>query len=503
MAYAKSKAAVGLYITMRSVTVAQVKPTLHGPRLAKSTQVKIKSEQPTREEIIEIIQEAFKQSKIENKEIVSGLVSKEVMIRFFRMPRIPKEEQKNAVKFEAKRYIPFRIEEVASGFQVVEKKGELKLEVIFAASKKDYIDDHLSLLRQGGLIPVALEPACFSILRTLYFTGQIKKIETVAVVNIDSSATEIIIVRDGIPYLSRTLTLTISGTQTLLDSLLGEIQISFDYCRRIFPGDSVNRIILYGGEGEFKEADESLSKELKIPVVKANPIEALDGKQYFSVEFSIAHGLALKGLVKSQLEIELYTEEKVVPEEKKRLTRVTVVSLVPALLVLVTLYLFMSQGVTELRIELNQTKQAKIKTKLVPFDAPGSQIEEIKIEISKRLGILERLIGNRIYWARKFSELSIMLPRPPGGGIWFEEIKIDERINKRAKLIQRSLTLKGNVFLQDSSAEMEFLNIFLAELKKEKAFYKGFQEAKLTSVSREKSGDYEVTKFEITCSGGE
>ena len=497
MAYAKSKTPVGLYITKGSVTVAQVKPTLRGPRLIKSAQVKIKSEQPAREEIIEIIQEAFKQSKIENRGVVSGLVGKEVMIRFFRMPRIPKEERKNAVKFEAKKYIPFRIEEVASDFQVTEKKGEPKMEVIFAASKKDYINNHLSLLQQAGLTPVVLEPACFSILRTLYFTGQIKKIETVAVVNVDSSNNvEITVVRDGIPYLSRALTLTISGTQTLLDSLLNEIQISFDYYRRQFPGDSISRIILYGEEAELKEADESLSKELKIPVLKANPVKALGGKQYPGAEFSICFGLALKGLVKPQVEIELYTEE-VVPEEKKRLIKATVAASLPAVLILVALYLFMSKGVAELRTELNKTKQARIKTDLVSFDASGPEMEEIKIEISEKLRILKRLIGERIYWTTKFNELPKNLPE----GIWFEEIKLQERVSEGARRTQISLILKGNVYLGDVSGEMELLNKFLSDLKKNRAFFEGFQEAKLTSVKRGKSGDFEVTKFEISCSG--
>lgn len=497
MTSAKSMATVGLYITKDAVTVAQVKRTLHGPRLTKSAQVKIKSEQPNKEEIIEAIQEAFNQSKIENKEVIFGVVDKEVMIRFFRMPCIPKQERKNAVKFEAKRYIPFRIEEVVLGFQATEKKDESKLEVIFAASKKGHINNYLSLLREGGLNPVALEPACFSILRTLYFTNQIRKIETVAVVNIDSSAAEITVVRDGIPYLSRALSLNVSNIQPLLDSLLGEIQLSFDYYRRQFPGDNINRIIFYNEREGLKEVNESLSKELKIPVVKANPVEALSGRQYSSVEFSIVYGLALKGLIKSQLEIELYTEEKVVPEEKKRLVKATVASLLPALLALIALYLFMSRGVTELKAELNKTKQARINTDLVPFDASHSKIEETKIEISERLRILKRLISDRVYWTTKFDELPKFLPE----GIWFEEIKLEEKLTEGTRYSQSYLILKGNVFLQDTPGEMELLNKFLIDLKKNGTFFEGFQEVKLTSVSQGESVGFEVTKFEISCQG--
>lgn len=495
MDYAGLKATVGLYITKATVTVAQVKPTVRGPQLIKSAQVKVESEQLKREELVKVINKAFAKAGIESKKVVSGLSGIDVMIRFFRMPVVSKEEQKSAARFEAKKYIPFRIEDVTSASWIIEKRGEPNMEVIFAACKKEYIDDHLSLLKAAGLTPKALEPASIGLLRVLYSSGQIKKMETIAVVNANLSNTEMTIVRNGIPYLSRELTLNVSDTKSFIDNLLGEMQLSFDYYRRQFPGDSISKIILYAEE-KLKEADESLSKELSIPVVRANPLEGLDkGQRSSSVELSIASGLALRGLIKPQVEIELYVDKDKSPQERKKLIKAAVITSLPAILILIALYLFMSNGVTKLKAELNKAKEARIKTDLISFDMSPTEMKRLKAKIGKKLIIFKKLMDDRIYWTAKFDELAKILPE----GVWFEEVKFQERVSKGMKKIQRSFTLKVKAFLGDAGSELELVNKFLSDLKNNKKFFEGFQEAELTFVNRGEDKGFQITKFEILC----
>jgi len=136
--------------------------------------------------------------------VVTAIPSEEVMVRYFQMPKIPKQEIETAVNFEAKHYIPFRMEDVVSDFQVLPSKTvHNSIDIVFVAVKKNTIEQYLNLLNTAGLRPIIIEPAPFSLMRVLNAAHQLNTKVNTAIVDISHTMLNINILRNGVPYIIR------------------------------------------------------------------------------------------------------------------------------------------------------------------------------------------------------------------------------------------------------------------------------------------------------------
>ena len=64
--------------------------------------------------IIALFKEELRKNKIEAKEATLCLSGKDLVVRTFEIPMLPREELKSAINFEVKKYIPFRVEDLIS-----------------------------------------------------------------------------------------------------------------------------------------------------------------------------------------------------------------------------------------------------------------------------------------------------------------------------------------------------------------------------------------------------
>jgi Tfp pilus assembly protein PilN len=99
---------------------------------------------------------------------------------------------------------------------------------------------------------------------------------------------------------------------------------------------------------------------------------------------------------------------------------------------------------------------------------------------SSDIGVIQQLVKQRVNWSEKLNKLSLDLP----SGIWFNEVSISSK----------------NFFLKCSAvslqkAEMNLINKFMDNLKKEIDFINDFSNLELTSVQRRIIAGYEVVDF--------
>ncbi|MCX5701948.1 MAG: PilN domain-containing protein [Candidatus Omnitrophica bacterium] len=94
--------------------------------------------------------------------------------------------------------------------------------------------------------------------------------------------------------------------------------------------------------------------------------------------------------------------------------------------------------------------------------------------------IIQKLVAQKISWPEKLNKLSLSLP----SGIWFNELSFKEK----------SFVLKGSaVSLQKE--EMNLINKFIDNLKKDKVFFKDFITLELSSVQRKVIAGYDILDF--------
>ena len=122
-------------------------------------------------EIIALLKDELRRNKMDAREATICLSGRDLIIRTFQMPVLPRQEMQSAINFEAKKYIPFKIEEVIADFQIkLDRLSHTSL-VLYIGIKKETLDRHISILNQLDLKINAVEYSAFSILRCLKLAG--------------------------------------------------------------------------------------------------------------------------------------------------------------------------------------------------------------------------------------------------------------------------------------------------------------------------------------------
>ncbi len=190
------------------------------------------------ESILEAINESVSMARIApNKDVNIAVSGSSVVVRFIELPRMNEDELKNAIIFEAEKYIPFSINEVIIDHQLlIPHLGDNKMLVLLIAAKKEIINERLELLTQAGLSVNVIDVASLTNVNAFLKAAKRKKDEVSAIINIGAKATDINIVFDGNLYFTRSV--QIGGddlTKSLADSLSLGLKEAEDL--KIKPGE--------------------------------------------------------------------------------------------------------------------------------------------------------------------------------------------------------------------------------------------------------------------------
>ncbi len=216
-----------------------------------------------REQKTSSVLESFLNGKVfSNVGIRASLKGHAVVIRFIRFPKMSHEELKSAMSFEAEQYIPFKLNEVALDFAVIENSiktsdGE-KMEVMIVAIKKQDLEPTLEVFRLLDVKLSLLDVDILAALTALEYFHPVDFSQHIAFLDLGTELSTLGFVRDGKPHFIRDISY---GTYDLHKRLKTKTGISDDECDAILenkekPSDEAASAI--------KESLESLVGDLRI-----------------------------------------------------------------------------------------------------------------------------------------------------------------------------------------------------------------------------------------------
>ncbi len=261
------------------------------------------------------------------------------VIRYVNFLRMSKPELKQALKFEAQKHIPFSLDEVNLDAEIlIDGLAENKMLVLIAALKKEFVQQRLKSLEAAGLRPNIIDIDSLALVNAFNFNYpkvEVPEGKSICLLNIGSTISNISIIDNGVPRLSRDIhsgganftkklmdifgidfkaaeELKIqldpekadkvkAGVESVLTNLASEIRTSFDYYDSQ-NASNVARIFLSGGGSKLSGLKEMLAGFLGIEVESWDPfkqikisdnIDAAKLNQ-FSSQFNVAVGLALR-----------------------------------------------------------------------------------------------------------------------------------------------------------------------------------------------------------------
>ncbi len=276
------------------------------------------------------------------------------LISLIEFPLMEESELQEAVRFEAHKYIPSSLDDVALSWDAIGVHnvpgGGEKMEVLLVAALNKEVARYERYIAGAELTIDFLELETFSIVRSI--VGQEPGL--VLLIDIGSRATNLVLVEDGLVRVSRNL--DIGGrdiTRVLAESLsitlerakilkrsgkdflmtpeaaltFPALQMIASEAKRMLasyqtkrPGVQCKSVILSGGTAQFTGLAEYYSNALKLPVLLGNPWRnvkynpKLEKKiNEFGSSFSVALGLALHGtdmILKKKEKEERFTKSK-------------------------------------------------------------------------------------------------------------------------------------------------------------------------------------------------
>lgn len=318
--FGKKKSLVGLDIGEHSVKAVELTDSGGHLRLTGFGCAPL----PNKNALKDTIANVLRESGIRCRRVVSAVCGRSVIVRYVNMVSMSDDDLKNALRFEADKYIPFDIDEVVLDCQRLEETtpsegkdgaahGEKEMKVLLVAVKRTLIEEHVNLLAELGLQPVAIDVDSFAIgnafeLKTLHSPRVQDDNRVVALIDIGATKTEINIMRGNISYFSREIYLagndfteaignrlsleTHEAERTkispdgreseveeavlpILDDLGNEVHLSFDYYENQYD-HQVEEIYISGGSSALPGIENAFDRIFNRKVLFWDPTENLE-----------------------------------------------------------------------------------------------------------------------------------------------------------------------------------------------------------------------------------
>lgn len=201
---------VGLDIGTDSIKVAEAKfakdgITITGLGIARTPQGAIENEVIVDSKALgDAIKALLSETGIKTRRCVSSVSgASQVVVRVISVPKMKREELAETMKWEVERHVPFSPKEVVMDFQPLDLPGAdpaaSEMDVLLAVAQQQLIDSHVEALLAAGLKPTAIDIEPLAASRSLVELSKNGAMtETVAVVNIGSSRTDLGIFENGI-----------------------------------------------------------------------------------------------------------------------------------------------------------------------------------------------------------------------------------------------------------------------------------------------------------------
>lgn len=493
-----AKKGVGVYIGRNSVNVVGLSGNFKNPIIAECIKTKIMAQaergilgkEQQNSDIAGAISSALSQLKARPEEIFFALPEAKIMVRHFDIPLLPRSEQAQAIRFEAKKYIPFKMDEVISDFKIINISKDKKImRIFFVAAEKADLEEQLKLFKDGDIKLAGIDIAPFALLRVLNINHKlIKKNETVALLQFDEaeSSASINIIEANYPTISRDIPIT-QDREILMEKLVNELRLSFDYYKRKPASKEITRMLILG-KGDLAQTAKRLQEELTIPTDIVELSNLIKGDGVNSVGAILAAGAAMNALGKDIYGVNLLPTGARVKKIRLEGPLAPFVSVAAALVLIALLY-----GVTLVQLAKSQYNVVLGKARALPAatqEMPISALERLKNETSEKIKFLRALLDKKIYMTDKLSQLAANLP----DGVWISSL--DARCTADFNI---TMTLQGAVFLKDPSQQMNTATKFLKTLKQDEVFMKGFDYCEFGDLKRDSREGHDITNYSIRC----
>jgi len=257
--------------------------------------------------VADAIRGLFVSGGVKQKNVVTAVGGRDVIVKKIQMDRMKEADAREVIRWEAEQHVPFDMENVELDFQILDPDAEgLQMSVLLVAAKRELVESKSTLLTDAGLEATTIDVDAFALHNAFEVNYPDEQTGIVGLLNVGHEVTNINILEDGVPILTRDLAI---GTRKFREDLQRERGLSAEDADKLLQaferspvldpyvesrgeemavgieraaaflqtasrgGGGMSRIYMSGGGSRIPGLGEVLGERLRVGVARANPIK--------------------------------------------------------------------------------------------------------------------------------------------------------------------------------------------------------------------------------------
>jgi type IV pilus assembly protein PilM len=310
--FGRKKTTIGLDIGSGLIKVAVIEHSKGQPELARVVIAPLLADAIVEGEIMDpgivtdAIRTALEQAGVKKGDVVTAVGGRDVIIKKIQIERVKEQQARELMRWEAEQHVPFDMESVELDFQILDPEGDgMEMSVLLVAAKRELIESKIRLLTDAGLTAGIVDVDAFALHNAFEVNHPDAMSGVVGLINIGHEVTNINIMDEGVPILTRDITV---GTRRFREDLQRERGLGADEAEMLLQGfdrsphldaviesrgeeiavgveraaaflasssrsgSQMRAVYLCGGGARVPGLAEALGKRLRLTVEQANPL---------------------------------------------------------------------------------------------------------------------------------------------------------------------------------------------------------------------------------------
>jgi type IV pilus assembly protein PilM len=220
--FGRKKTTVGLDIGSGLIKIAVIDHGKGAPELVKVAITKLQPDAIVEGEVMDpgivsdAIRAALDNAGVNGKHIVTAVGGRDVMVKKIQTERVKEKQARELMRWEAEQHVP-DVESVELDFQILEESRRAdEMNVLLVAAKRVLVDAQMRMLVVAGVTPSIVDVDAFALHNAFEVNYPEAMKGFVGLVNVGNEVTNVNIMDNGVPILTRDLPL---GTRRFSEDL--------------------------------------------------------------------------------------------------------------------------------------------------------------------------------------------------------------------------------------------------------------------------------------------
>jgi type IV pilus assembly protein PilM len=313
--FGRKKTTIGLDVGSGLIKIAVVDHGRGDPELTKVVITPLLADAIVEGEVMDpgivtdAIRSAMEEAGVKSKAVVTAVGGRDVIIKKIQIERVKEQQARELMRWEAEQHVPFDMESVELDFQILDPDGDaMEMQVLLVAAKRELVENKMRILTDAGLTPSVVDVDAFALHNAFEVNHPDAMRGVVGLVNIGHDVTNINVLDEGVPILTRDITV---GTRRFREDLQRERGVSAEEAEQLLQGfdrsphldaviesrgeeiavgveraaaflasssrsaSQLRAVYICGGGARVPGLADALGKRLRIPVELANPLAKL------------------------------------------------------------------------------------------------------------------------------------------------------------------------------------------------------------------------------------